>query len=305
MIRSEGTIEVESGIRLHYAAIGDGEPAVLVPVKCWLPVEFETLAKGRRLICYDPRGRGQSDPVADGSRLGIEQDVSDVDAIRRHFQLERVALIGWSIYGNVVARYAMNYPHHVSRVVLAAPGPIRRQPYDANALETRNASLARVNPAEIARLQQMQKAGAAGRDEVSYCRQFFRVFAAMRMGNPADVEKVNVEAVCSLQNEWPDRFAAWWAAIDRSLGNWDWRADASKVTAPVLVLQGDSDLSIPEEAGREWAALAPNARMVPLHGVGHHIWTEAAEICYAAIDKFLSGDWPESAVRTASSFRPH
>ena len=299
MTRSEGTIEVENGVRLHYAAIGDGEPAVLVPVKCWLPVEFEVLAKGRRLICYDSRGRGQSDPVPDASRIGIEQDVSDVDAIRRHFQLERVALIGWSIYGNVVARYAMNYPENVSRVVLAAPGPVRRQPYDSNALETRSASLARVNPADIARLQQMQKAGTVGRDEVSYRRQFFRVFVAMRMGNPADVEKVNLEAVSHLQNEWPDQFAAWWAAIDRSLGNWDWRRDVSKVTAPVLVLQGDSDLSIPEEAGREWAALARDGRMVTLKGIGHHIWIEAPEICYPVVNEFLSGDWPRLAVRAS------
>ena len=67
----DGSLEVEPGITLHYAVQGDGPEVLLVPSAAWLARPLAPLARGRRLVCYDLRGRGRSSPVDDPARLGI------------------------------------------------------------------------------------------------------------------------------------------------------------------------------------------------------------------------------------------
>src|SRR5262249_36993046 len=109
----------DDGVRLFVSAFGNGSGGVIVPNRIYLVDPLARLADGRRLIFCDPRNRGRSDEVTDRSKLerGIHHDAEDFDAIRRHFGLERVDLIGHSYMGVTVAVYAMRYPMHVGRVV--------------------------------------------------------------------------------------------------------------------------------------------------------------------------------------------
>lgn len=77
----EGFAEVEVGIRLYFRTMGEGE-AVLIPLVSWTE-EFDVLAKGRRLIFYDPRNRGRPTAV-DLEGLSFQNDVRDLEAIRQH-----------------------------------------------------------------------------------------------------------------------------------------------------------------------------------------------------------------------------
>ena len=45
------------------------------------------------------------------------------------------------------------------------------------------------------------------------------------------------------------------------------------------------------------AAAMPNARLLELKGVGHFPYVEDPEAFFAAVDRFLRGDWPEGATR--------
>jgi pimeloyl-ACP methyl ester carboxylesterase len=102
----EGFVEVEAEVRLYFRSVGAGQ-AVLIPLVSWME-DFAVLSKGRRLIFYDPRNRGQSSAV-ELERISFANDVRDVEAVRRHFALEKVALIGWSYFGGVVAQYATGF----------------------------------------------------------------------------------------------------------------------------------------------------------------------------------------------------
>ena len=41
----------------------------------------------------------------------------------------------------------------------------------------------------------------------------------------------------------------------------------------------------------------PNARLLALKGVGHFPYVETPEVFFAAVNRFLKGDWPEGATR--------
>ena len=45
------------------------------------------------------------------------------------------------------------------------------------------------------------------------------------------------------------------------------------------------------------ATAMPNARLLELKGIGHFPYVEAPEVFFAAVDRFLRGEWPEGATR--------
>ncbi|HVT59011.1 MAG TPA: alpha/beta hydrolase [Thermoanaerobaculia bacterium] len=282
---TDGFIEAGHGTRLYYRVAGEGSQTVIVPLECWT-TELDAVARGRRIVYYDPRGRGQSSAVTELAALSYRQDLEDLDTVRRHLGLEKVALIGWSYFGGVVARYAMDHPERVERMVMIGALPARRQPYEEAMLATDAARRARVDPAV------MQELMTPGADGAHQCAAMWKLFQATRMGRPP-VRPLRKDP-CQYPNEWPANFVPLWRRLDESLGDWDWRESAPQAMAPALVVHGLAD-SIPLAAAEEWARLLPGARLFTMDGVGHFPSLEDPELLCAALERFLGGDWPPAA----------
>jgi pimeloyl-ACP methyl ester carboxylesterase len=77
---------------------------------------FERYASFARLIRFDRRGTGLSDPVE--SEVTLDQQMDDLDAVLDAVGTERVALIA-AVEAGVCAMYAASHPHRVSALVLA------------------------------------------------------------------------------------------------------------------------------------------------------------------------------------------
>src|SRR5579885_1388293 len=105
MKRQEGFLPTSDGLRLYYQILGDGPDTVIIPAASWLAADFEPLAAEHTLLCYDQRGRGQSDSVAGISQIGMLYEVSDLEAVRLHIGVETFALVGWSYLGAVTTLY--------------------------------------------------------------------------------------------------------------------------------------------------------------------------------------------------------
>jgi pimeloyl-ACP methyl ester carboxylesterase len=69
-----------------------------------------------RVVCFDRRGFGLS-----SGHPSIDRDCEDVEALRRHLALGRVALVGMSQGARAVMKFAVAAPHTVSCVVLDGP----------------------------------------------------------------------------------------------------------------------------------------------------------------------------------------
>src|SRR4051812_11626972 len=123
---TEGYLATRGGVRLYFRVVGDGADVVLIPNGIGLVDDFARLATGRMLVFYDVRNRGRSERADDPAALerGILNDVDDLDDVRRHFEAQRVGLIGHSYVGVTVALAGRAYPGHVRRVVQIGPmGP--------------------------------------------------------------------------------------------------------------------------------------------------------------------------------------
>jgi len=287
---SEGYVTVETGVRLHYQKLGSGKQVVVSPMGSWLAGPLAPLARANRtLILYDTRGRGRSDRV-DPSKVSFANELSDLDAVRRHFELESMALMGWSHYGMMTAVYAIRHPERVSRLVQITPAGPRSEPYLAEGMQTMRS---RVDGAAYEAVQQKRKAGEFEKDPASLCRALNSVIRPAFFGDPADVSKMTFDD-CALENEWPEYQEKWWNALFSSMTPWDYRAEARSSKTPRLIVAGEKDF-IPLAGTREWAAGNANARLLVIRGVGHHPFVERPQVFFDAVDHFLDGEWPSGA----------
>jgi pimeloyl-ACP methyl ester carboxylesterase len=284
------------GVRLYFQKVGSGPKRVLIPNGFYFLADFQHLADERTLIFYDVRNRGRSDEVSDPVKLarGIEQDVDDLDAVRRHFGIERADIIGHSYIGLMVALYAMKHATHVGRAVLLGPmQPDAAKQYPAH-LTGVDAVFSDVM-AKIGRIMQEPRPG----DPVEACKNFWSVLRVMYLVNPADAERIDWGR-CDLPNE--RNFMRYWMGyILPSIQSLKLAADDfAKATAPLLIVHGTKDRNAPYGGGRDWAMQLPNARLVTVENACHAPWIEAPALVFGSIKRFLDGAWPETAEKVRS-----
>jgi len=293
MKSSEGFAFVRPGLHLYYRILGEGAETVVVPNANWLWEPLQPLAEGRRLVLYDPRSRGRSSAVTDPRQLSLEEDVEDLEAIRRYFGLDRMTLLGSSYHAAIAASYALDNPDRVDRLLLVCP----ITPYVPGewAQETLAAEDL-IYPPGMARLDELRREGIDQEDPAAFCRVWFTQFLLpAQMGELSAISHFPVADICSFPNEWPQRAVPlYFDHIIPKMGSWDFRPRLAALDIPVLVIQGTDDL-VPVEASRAWAASAPDARFLAIEGSGHHPYIERPQEFFAAADAFLKGEWPQGS----------
>jgi proline iminopeptidase len=84
---------------------------------------WEQVGRDRLTILYDQRGTGASQKVAAGAAQTMDAQVADLEAVRAHFGIEKVALVGDSYGGFLVMAYAAAHPEHVAKLALSDSPP--------------------------------------------------------------------------------------------------------------------------------------------------------------------------------------
>jgi proline iminopeptidase len=291
----EGYLKAGEGVYLFYQKIGNGKQVVIVPLRQFL---FEPLAKlasnGRTLIFYDVRNRGYSTAVAEGSQIGIQHDVEDVEIVRAHFGVQRFTLVGFSYAGLMVAMYAMEHPERIERLIQLGPVPLKYPTKYANEFMPDDAD--RVpDPAELAKLQDLRRQGLEQSEPKEYCEREWAVQRFQLVGDPAHVDRLG-KGPCGMPNEWPinleRHFKYHFASVQRL------SIDPQRIAAikqPVLIIHGTKDRNAYYGAEREWSMMLPHGLLLTVKGAAHCAWADAPEVVIPAIDGFLRGRAPAGA----------
>jgi pimeloyl-ACP methyl ester carboxylesterase len=104
-------------------AAGDGPPLVLLhglsaTRRNVVQGSRHLLRRGYRLIAYDARGHGASDPAP---RYEYADLVADLDAVLAYFDLERTAIAGSSMGAATAMAFALAHPERVPALVQITP----------------------------------------------------------------------------------------------------------------------------------------------------------------------------------------
>lgn len=109
---------------LFYQEVGAGQPCLVMhgglggDLGCLHPW-LDSLGDSLRLIYYDHRCNGRSGrpPI---ETLTYDQLVADADALREHFGLGKIAVLGHSAGAAIALNYALRYPEHLSHLILVS-----------------------------------------------------------------------------------------------------------------------------------------------------------------------------------------
>ncbi len=300
MTSGETRLEVEAGVRLFVDRVGSGAHTLLVLNGFYLFDDFHWLAEDRTVVGLDLRNRGRSDHVHDPSKLarGVEQDVDDIEAVRRRLDVDRVDLLAHSYAGVVAVLYALRHRSSVGRIVLLGP----MQPDSGVEYPAHLANHDDVLDAFAAAAGRLQ----ARRQEMSereFCEEFWTLLLRIYVFDPADAGKLRHWAGCHLETEL--HFLRYWTeALLPSIRRLRFDAqDLAAATLPVLVVHGTSDRSAPYGGGRDWTRRLPNARLLTVENAAHAPWIEAPDAVRGAVRTFLDGGWPDGA-ETVDSLEP-
>jgi pimeloyl-ACP methyl ester carboxylesterase len=231
---------------------------------------FERLSSFARLIIFDKRGTGLSDPVAEVPTL--EQRADDVRTVMDAAGSERAALFGISEGGPMSVLFAATHPERVTALVL----------YGAMARTTEAPDYPWASPAEA-------------------LRESAAEFIAPYWGQPSDAI-LELFAPSLAQDP---RAIDHSARIERSAASpsmvqkifemfldVDVRAVLPTIHVPALVLHRRGDRVVNRRAGQDLAARIAGSRYIELDGIDHVPWAGDAEAVLAEIEEFLTGRRP-------------
>lgn len=272
-----------NGVRLYTRQVGDGPSVVVLhggpgAHHDYLLPQYDRLAAGRVLRYYDQRGGGRS-PVPRDVAVGWREHVADLEALRNHWQLDRLALLGYSWGGLLAVLYALEHPDRITRLALVSAAPVTAEWRD----EFERRFAARMAQPWIARSRaELSALGLALSDPEKYRRIAFALSVAGYFHDPSRAREMTPFRVTERT-----RRAVW-----DSLGEYDLR-ERIRHTFPdgaaprALLLHGIYD-PMPIEAARETAALLSTG-VVEL-ATGHAPHVEATEEFVRVLDGFLPRD---------------
>jgi proline iminopeptidase len=288
-----GFLQVEPDIRLYYQRFGTGTPTVFSPMRTEMVVTFGALLERFDVVLWDARGFGLSDRPDDFSRVGLEAEIADTEAMRRHFGADRIYYVGGSLWGFIGMLYAARHPESVAGVVAMAPLAIAAALMEGEPEKP----VAHDLSATVAEIEAMEADGRAERDPYTYCVLQYRVDFAVDYVDLANYAKFEAANVCQYPNWRLDLVLPLvFEGIFGSFGDWDWRAPLATVQAPVVLLYGDHEIW-PLVGVRAYTEVVPNVAWREFEDTGHHVWNERTDEVLAMLDTFFRGSWPDGVTR--------
>lgn len=263
-------------VNIAYQVVGDG-PLDLVFVMGWVShldyfwaepafaAFLSRLASFSRLIVFDKRGTGLSDPVT--SLPTLEQRIDDVRAVLEAVGSREAALFGVSEGGPLCALFAATYPERTRALVTFGTYARRLRAHD-------------------------YPWGPTPEEHDRFCEQI-----RDHWGEPVGLDE---RAPSRAQDP---EFRKWWAtylrmgaspgtaiALTRMNAAVDVRHVLPAVRVPTLVLHRRGDRCLRVEEGRYVAAQIPGARFVELDGDDHLPFVGDQAAVLDEIETFLTGE---------------
>lgn len=278
------------GTYVAYRVLGDGPPLLLVNPG-FLPIDsmedepllataLQRLASFSRLICFDRRGVGGSDPLPRDGLPRLEQWVEDAVAVLDAEACPRATVLGPADGGLVALMLAATHPDRVRGLVLI----------NAYARYLANAD---------------HPAGA----DPDWMRNI--TTSVTTPDDPSAGFDLLGLIAPSVANDL--RFRAWWDRVGRRgaspstaqsfrrvIDDSDVRALLPTVVSPALVVQHRDAMDVPRSQGEYLARALPNATYVELEEADSLWWIRAEGGLLDRIERFITGQPP-----SAGSHRPY
>jgi proline iminopeptidase len=279
----EGKV-ARDGFDLYYTVVGDGPYAIILSggpgeeVRSMQAVADE-LSERFRCVMLEQRGTGRSRLSRyDASTINLNAYIEDIEALRKHLQVDKLTLVGNSWGMMLALAYGGTHPESVRAIVTIGSGPITSE-YLAVFVENMKARLC---PSDVEVVQHWSEPSRRAAD-------FERAeFERVRATAPAyfDDRQAALRYAAELR---PGDFNPHVVpAFVKAEPSFDLRPKLRAINAPVLLLQGRQDLA--GEANVYDAHLLIKGSVLKfINKCGHMPWLEQPEQTWKIVNEFLDG----------------
>jgi len=264
---------VREGARIAYYEHGVGEPTLVLchplvyGLATFQPL-LEQLCQDFRIVTWDPRGTGRSDPLP--GPYYTTDFMEDLRAVVETIGNRPVVVVGQSRGSTVGAHFATKYPHLVEKLVLAGLDPTGQRGLPDFPLTDRW---------DMEFVRRLRTAGA-NEDWSTVVPLFIAQVAA---GEPG-VQKL-IEGTIRVWSQIPPDCLRNFFKLDDP--GRDVRALLPALRMPTLVLHGGHDRNTPVEAARWTAEQIPGAQFHALEGRSHMLVVTAVVEFARVIRNFI------------------
>lgn len=234
---------------------------------------LDDLAEVAQLVFVDHRGTGRSGrpPI---ETCTIEQMADDLDALRRHLGLERVALLGHSFGGMLALTTAIRHPESIAKLLLVAT----TASYDF--MGPAGATIERVGtPEQLARMPELFEGTI--RDEAQFA-DWWQVMLPVYF---REYDPAMGEATVK-RGRWNPLVAA--KMFSEDIPAYDVRPSLPRLRMPTLVTAGRHDWVLPPVESEAIAAGIPGSRLTVYERSGHFPFIEEHDPFIAEASAFLA-----------------
>jgi proline iminopeptidase len=223
------------------------------------------------VIRWDQRGCGRSERCR--GPFTTERLVADLDAVRRHFGLGRMALLGHSWGAQLALSYALAHPDRVSALVYVSGTGIGPDADWHDAYQENLVHRLAEHPERRARWQELTDRQERSRDEE-------RELSVLRWSVEFEDRDGALESARRMAEPWFGINYACNKTLNeerkRSWGTPELRTACTALDLPVLIIDGARDIR-PRTAVDSLAEALPRVRRVILPDAGHLPWVEDPE----------------------------
>ena len=256
------------GTRIHAAGFGLDQGPTIVLVHGWMcslrfwQQQLQELADRYRLVAYDLRGHGASEP-APGADYSTTALAADLDAVLAACVPEgdKVVAVGHSMGAMSIVAWAGEHPENVRErlagAVLVNTG-VERLIAEARILITARALSA------VKQLLGPRVLGLTLRGPRRPSRLVQRIVRYVALGPAATTEQARF-----CERLFLDCPADVRAAFGATLSDLDLGDALHSLAVPTVVIAGERDRLTPLVHSRSIAAVLPDATLVELEGIGH------------------------------------
>lgn len=212
------------------------------------------LAEHHHVLALDQRGHGDSEGAAS---YATQDFVDDLEALTRHWQIDRFVLMGLSMGGHNAMAYAAAHPQRVERLIVIDIPP-------------------RMNRERAPGWEQTSRLADTGHRAYASVDEAVADIRAAYATAPEENLRYRVERNLvsrsdgSLQWKYDPKVPAHWQPEDLT-------SKLSAITMPVLLVRGGKTLVLPRKVAEEMIAALPDAELVEVPESGHSVPTDRPE----------------------------
>ncbi len=232
-------------------------------------IELQNFAQ---LVFIDHRGCGRSKKTKQKDYT-IENNIEDIEALRKHLGLEKICILGTSYGGMVAQGYAARYPRNLDKLILVVTAPSYRF-----LAEAKQALHERGDAKQIAITQHLWNGTFKNPNHVL---EFFKAMESIYSVSKNKKRKPYSKS----QTVWSHE------ALNEGFGGflrtYDIIPQLKKITCPTLILAGEKDWICSPNQSKTIAKNIKHAKLKIFKNCGHALAVDAHDEYIKIIKRFL------------------